>query len=138
MPATNMPRRDHYFAASLGGNNVVNANITAYNASTNGTIWGVSGRYDKSVNAVQGRKAYGNPNQGDTQLANLTSQANSDCIARNLLVAVTALQDNAYVKLDFSAVQFYRPPVVNTTTSGASFLSMTVAAVIGLISLAFF
>jgi hypothetical protein len=137
MPATTMPRRDHYFAASVGGNMISNANITAYNASTNGTIWGVSGRYDKSVNAVQGRKAYGNPNQGDMQMANLTNQANSECLARNLLVAVTALQDNAYVKLDFSAVQFYRPPAVNTT-SGASFLSMTVAAVIGLISLAFF
>jgi hypothetical protein len=46
-PATGMPRRDHFFNAEVGGNQISNANSTTYNATVNGTIWGKSGRYDK-------------------------------------------------------------------------------------------
>jgi hypothetical protein len=57
---------------------------------------------------------------------------------RNLYIAVTATTDAASLRVDVSSVAFYRPPTVNPDESGASFLSMTVAAVFGLISLAFF
>ena len=131
-----MPRRDHYFNASLGGNNIANGNQTTYNASTNGTVFGRSGRYDK---VAGGRHVYGNPTQGDTLLANLSSQALADCQNRELYVAVTATTDQAYLNVAFSSVAFYRPPsTTTTTTSGANFLSMTIAAVLGLVSLAFF
>jgi hypothetical protein len=136
VPATGMPRRDHYFNAELGGNNIANANITTYNSSTNGTLWGRSGRYDKSAPKLE-RKVYGNPVQSDSSLGNLTVSTNLDCQNRQLYVAVTAITDLASLKVDFSSVSFYRAPATSTTT-GASFLSMTVAAVIGLISLAFF
>ena len=92
----------------------------------------MSGRFDK-LNA--GRKAYGNPTQGDTQMANKTS-TQLECTPRSLYIAVTAVVDLATVRLDLSSVSFYTAP--NSTTSGASFLSMTVAAVVGLLSLAFF
>lgn len=134
VPSTGMPRRDHYFGASLGGNSIANGNITTYNSSTNGTVWGKSGRYDKIAG---GRKVYGNPTQGDTQMANLTSQTNSDCQNRQLYIAVTATTDAASLKIDLSSVSFYRPAATSATT-GANFLSMTIAAVVGLISLAFF
>lgn len=127
-----MPRRNQYFYADAGANMIANGNHTAYNASTNGTIVGRSGRYDKTQG---GRKAYGNTNQAAGQKANLTSQANADCTARNLYLAITATVDSQYVKVDLSSVAFYRPPVAE---SGASFLSITIAAVVGLISLAFF
>jgi hypothetical protein len=129
-----MPRRDHYFGALVGGNNIANDNTTSYNSSTNGTIWGKSGRYDEIAG---GRKAYGNPTQGDMQLANLTTTSAADCQNRQVYIAVTATTDAASLRIDLSSVSFYRAPATNTT-SGASFLSMTVAAVIGLISLAFF
>lgn len=134
-PVAGIPRRDHYFNASLGGNLISNQNYTAYaNSSANGTVFGVSGRYDK---LALGRKVYGNPTQGDTQLGNLTNLTNADCAGRNLLVAVTALTDLSSTNVTFSAVSFYRPPTV-VTPSGASFLSITFAGVVGLISLAFF
>lgn len=131
VPATGMPRRDHYFQSYAGGNLVSNDNYTTYNASTNGTVYGKTGRYDR---VAGGRKAYGNPSQGDTQLGNLTNQAHPDCSNRDLYIAITATTDLATLKVDLSSVSFYRP----SATSGASFLSMTVAAVLGLISLAFF
>lgn len=130
---TGMPRRDHYFAGSLGGNAIANANYTVYDATTNGTIWGKTGRYDK---VAGGRLAYGNPTQGDAQLGNLTNQANLDCQNRNLYLAVTATTDAASLRIDLSSVAFYRPPT--DTHTGAQFLSMTVAALLGLVSLAFF
>lgn len=69
------------------------------------------------------------------QLANLTTSTALDCQARELYIAVTAVVDLATVRLDLSSVAFYRAPAA---TSGANFLSMTIAAVVGLISLAFF
>lgn len=144
-PAANMPRRDHFFNMELGGNQIANANSTNYNASVNGTIFGRSGRYDEFGT---GRKAYGNPTQGDSQMANLTDQSLPNCTTRNLYVAVTAVVDQASLKVDFSSVAFYRPPAVTSTdntntnttsdTTGANILSITFAAVLGLISLAFF
>lgn len=134
IPATGMPRRDHYFQASLGGNSIANANYTTnYDASVNGTVWGRSGRYDK---VAGGKRVYGNPTQGDAQLANLTTQADLDCQNRNLYLAVTATTDAASLRIDLSSVSFYRPPT--DTHTGAQFLSMTVAALLGLVSLAFF
>jgi hypothetical protein len=133
-PVAGMPRRDHYFQASLGGNNIANGNTTTnYDVTVNGTVWGRSGRYDK---VAGGRRAYGNPTQGDTQLGNLTTQTDLDCQGRNLYLAVTATTDAASLRIDLSSVSFYRPPT--DTTTGASFLSMTVAALVGLLSLAFF
>lgn len=132
-PVTGQPRRDHFFKSELGGNLVSNANSTTYNASVNGTVFGRSGRYDKSVG---GRKAYGNPTQGDTQTGILTNQANADCSVRNLYLAITATTDNAALRVDLSSVAFYRPPAAKP--SGANILSITFAAVLGLISLAFF
>lgn len=134
VPATGMPRRDHYFFAELGGNLLTNANQTTYNASTNGTVYGKTGRYDK---VAGGRKAYNNPTQGDAQLANLTTTTAVTCQNRELYLAVTAVVDQATVRLDLSSVAFYTAPSTGGS-SGASFLSMTIAAVIGLISLAFF
>lgn len=68
-PQVGMPRRDHYFKAAQGANEVVNQNITAYNSSaTNNTAWGVSGRYDKTTG---GRKVWGAANQG-VSYGNLT------------------------------------------------------------------
>lgn len=128
-----MPRRDHYFGAELGGNNIANANITTYTtAANNGTIWGRSGRYDEQAG---GRKVYGNPTQGAAQLGNATSMSQPNCLARNVYLAVTAVGGDASLKIDLNTVAFY-----NTTDdgSGASALSMTLAAVFGLISLAFF
>lgn len=62
-PVTGMPRRDHYFYSDVGANKIANGNITAYtNKDNNGTVWGISGRYDK---VAGGRKSWGNPNQGD-------------------------------------------------------------------------
>lgn len=134
IPATGMPRRDHYFAQSFGGNNIANANYTSnYDVAVNGTVWGRSGRYDK---VAGGRKAYGNPTQGDSQIGNLTNQADLDCQNRQLYLAVTAVQDAASLRIDLSSVSFYRPPT--DTHTGAQFLSMTVAALLGLVSLAFF
>jgi hypothetical protein len=135
-PVAGIPRRDHYFNASLGGNQVVNQNVTAYtNSSFQGSVFGQSGRYDKLVG---GRKVYGNPTQGDLQQGNLTNQSAADCAGRNLYLAVTAITDLSSTNVTFSSVSFYRPPVVNTDTSNASVLSITFAAVLGLISLAFF
>ena len=134
LPATDMPRRDHYFNSLLGGNMIANDNQTTYNASTNGTIFGASGRYDK---VAGGRKAYGNPTQGNAQLANLTSGSTLDCQNRQLYIAVTATTDQATLNLALTSLSFYRAPS-SSGSSGASFLSMTIAAVIGLISLAFF
>jgi len=134
LPATDMPRRDHYFGALLGGNNIANDNQTTYNASTNGTVFGASGRYDK---VAGGRKAYGNPTQGNAQLANLTSGSTLDCQNRQLYLAVTATTDQATLNVTLTSLSFYRAPS-SSGSSGASFLSMTIAAVIGLISLAFF
>lgn len=120
----------------MGGNAIANGNITAYSASstTLGPVFGRSGRYDE---VALGRKAYGNPTQGATQIGNLTDQAQADCATRNLYLAVTATSDLATVSLALTSVEFYRPPVVADST-GASFLSMTFAAVLGLASLAFF
>ena len=138
VPAAGLPRRDHYFNAGLGGNRVVNANTTLdsqYSNVTNGTIFGNSGRYDKTAG---GRKLYGNLNQAAGQLSNLTNQANADCSLRSLHLAVTAVStDSPSINVTFSSVAFYRPPAVVDTT-GASFLSMTFAAVLGVVSLAFF
>lgn len=136
-PATTVPRRDHYFRSELGGNQVSNANITAYvSDALNGTVWGVSGRYDK---VAGGRKVYGNPTQGALQLGNLTNLTNADCTPRSLHLAVTAITaDTPSTNVTFSSVAFYRPPTVTVEPSGASFLSMTAAAVLGLVSLAFF
>lgn len=131
-PATGMPRRNQFFRADSGANMVASGNFSTYNASTNGTLGGRQGRYDK----VQGgRKAYGNTNQAAGQLSMLTNTSNPTCATRSLYLAVTALADSQYVKIDLTSVDFYRPAV---TESGASFLSMTVAALVGLISLAFF
>ena len=133
-----MPRRDHFFMSLAGGNLISNANQTTYNASTNGTVYGNSGRYDK---VAGGRKVYNNPTQGDSQLANLTNLANLDCQNRELYLAVTATTDLATLRVDLSSVSFYRPattPSSGNGSSGASILSMTIAAVLGLISLAFF
>lgn len=136
-PAIGFPRRDHYFFGDVGGNSVPSGNYSTYtNVATNGEIWGRTGRYDEIAGS---RKVYGNPTQGLTSLGNLTSQALPDCVNRTLLIAVTSLQDNTNVGLSISNVQFYRPPNVTTPAeSGASFLSMTFAAVLGLVSLAFF
>jgi len=131
-PAVGMPRRDHVFAGLAGGNSIANANITTYNATTQGAIYGQSGRYDENAS---GRKVYGNPTQGDTQLGFKSSQAHADCTPRTLYLAVTATTDQASLRMDLSSVAFYVPP---TVTTGASFLSMTIAAVFGLLSLAFF
>jgi hypothetical protein len=133
VPATGMPRRDHFFQASLGGNQIPNTNQTSYNASTNGTVWGRSGRYDK---VAGGRKAYGNPTQGDSQMANSTSSSDPECSLRSLYVAVTATTDLATLRVDFSSLKFYTAPTA--TPSGANMLSITFAAVLGLLSLAFF
>jgi len=133
-PATQMPRRDHYFASAAGGNQVVNQNYTSYNASTNGTVYGISGRYDRS-NSL--KKLYGNPTQSDSAMSNLTNPSNADCANRTLLLAVTAITDASSIRIYLSSVAFYRAPTVDAS-SGASFLSMTIAAVLGLISLAFF
>jgi len=134
LPATGMPRRDHYFKALTGGNMIANDNQTTYNASTNGTIFGSSGRYDK---VAGGRKVYNNPTQGNTQMATLNNLTNADCTNRELYLAVTAVVDQATLTVQLSSVAFNRP-ATTTGTSGASFLSMTIAAVVGLISLAFF
>ena len=132
-PFAGMPRRDHYFFAEVGGNNIANANITAYTTvANNGTIWGRSGRYDE---LVAGMKVYGNPTQGDSQKGNLTDYTQSECTSRQVYLAVTAVGGDATLKIDVSNVTFYRPPADG---SGASALSMTFAAVFGLISLAFF
>jgi hypothetical protein len=133
VPAVGMPRRDHYFAGGLGGNQITNGNITTYvSAAANGTVWGRSGRYDELAG---GRKVYGNPNQGASQLGNTTDMTQPNCLTRNMYLAVTATTDLATLKIDLSNVAFY-----NTTGegSGASALSTTIAAVFGLISLAFF
>jgi hypothetical protein len=132
VPVAGQPRRDHFFSAELGGNMISNDNSTTYNASVNGTVFGRSGRYDKSAG---GRKVYGNPTQGDTQAAMLTSQSLLDCQVRNLYLAITATTDQASLRVDLASVAFYRPPA---STSGANILSITFAAVLGLISLAFF
>jgi hypothetical protein len=132
-----MPRRDHFFNSLAGGNLISNANQTSYNASTNGTVYGNSGRYDK---VAGGRRVYNNPTQGDSQLANLTSSTALDCQNRELYLAVTATTDLATLRVDLSSVSFYRAAASTSGngSSGASILSMTVAAVLGLISLAFF
>lgn len=130
---TGMPRRDHYFMAEVGGNAIPNGNITAYTTSANnGTVWGRSGRYDE---VAAGKKVYGNPTQGNSSLGFASDMSQPNCITRNMYLAVTATSADATLKIDLSNVAFY-----NTTvdTTGASALSMTVAAVFGLISLAFF
>jgi len=76
LPAVGMPRRDHFYNAGLGGNNIANGNITTFDSTQNGIVNGRSGRFDK-LNT--GRKAYGNPTQGDLQQANLTNTSNADC-----------------------------------------------------------
>jgi hypothetical protein len=132
-PVTGMPRRDHYFWAEVGGNTIPSGNITAYTtAANNGTIWGRSGRYDE---VAAGRKVYGNPTQGAASLGFASDMSQPNCLTRNMYLAVTAVGSDATLKIDLSNVAFY-----NTTvdTSGASALSMTVAAVFGLLSLAFF
>ena len=136
-PQTGYPRRDQYFFGDIGGNMVPLGNITAYtNVATNGVIMGRSGRYDEIAG---GRKVYGNPMQGASQLGNLTDLSLPDCANRTMLIAVTSLADNTNVALTVSNVAFYRPPTATTPAeSGASFLSMTFAAVLGLVSLAFF
>lgn len=134
LPATGMPRRDHYFFAEQGGNQIVGDNQTqqVYNASTNGTMYGRSGRYDK---VAGGKKVYGNPTQG-AMYGNLTSQSLLDCQNRQVYLAVTATTDQATLSIALGNVAFYRPPA--SGTSSANFLSMTLAAVLGLLSLAFF
>jgi hypothetical protein len=57
---------------------------------------------------------------------------------RTTYLAVTATVDAASLQVVLSSVAFYIPPVVVTPTTGATFLSITFAAVVGLISLAFF
>ena len=133
-PAVGMPRRDHVFMGQLGGNSIANGNITStYNATIQGDVRGRSGRYDE---VAMGRKVFGNPTQGDTQLGLKVNQTNPDCTPRTLYLAVTATTDQASLRMDLSSVAFYVPPVVDT--SSASFLSMTIAAVFGLLSLALF
>jgi len=138
-PVAGMPRRDRFFNTDMGGNMIANANQTVFNATgTSLPVIGKSGRFDKTNT---GRKVYGNNQQGDTVMANLTNQAHSDCAARNLYLAVTGIDTTgATLRVDFSSVAFYRPPVVTPTTqtTGATFVSMSLAAVLGLISLAFF
>jgi len=136
-PAIGLPRRDHYFFGDIGGNAVAaGGNLTAYtNVATNGAIWGRSGRYDEIAGS---RKVYGNPTQSLMSMGNLTDQAQPDCTNRTMIIAVTSTMDGATIGLAISAVDFYRPPVVATPASGASFISMTFAAVLGLVSLAFF
>lgn len=131
-----MPRRDHYFFGELGGNQIVNQNTTAYvNSTFNGTVWGKSGRYDE---VALSKKVYGNPTQSATSLGNLTDQSVSECSNRTVLIAVTATTDAATLSINLSNVAFYKAPVVETPKSSANFLSMTFAAVLGLVSLAFF
>lgn len=132
VPAVGMPRRDQAFRGDLGGNSIVNGNITTYTTTTQGAIFGRSGRYDE---VAMGRKVYGNPTQGDAQLA-FKNNTQPDCQTRTQYVAVTATTDQASLTINFASVAFYVPPVVDT--SSASFLSMTAAAVFGLLSLAFF
>lgn len=135
-PALGMPRRDHYFFGEAGGNAIANDNYTAYvSNTTNGTIYGRSGRYDK---VAGGAKVYGNPTQGPNQLGNLTSLSEPNCQTRNVYLAVTATQDLATLNIALSNVAFYGISTANVTTSSANFLSMTLAAVLGLLSLAFF
>ena len=133
-PAVGMPRRGQFFFAELGGNLVQNANMTTYNASVNGTVYGRSGRFDESASTPQ-RKVFGNPTQGNTQLGMKFNQTHADCSLRTQYIAVTATTDGAYVNMALSSVDFYKPVVV---TTGAAFLSMTFAAVFGLISLSLF
>lgn len=136
LPAAGMPRRDHYFFGEVGGNAIANDNYTAYvSNTTNGTIFGRSGRYDK---VAGGRKVYGNPTQGVNQTGNLTSLSEPNCQTRNLYLAVTAIQNQATLNIALSNVAFYGLSTANVTTSSANFLSMTLAAVLGLLSLAFF
>jgi len=132
-PAVGMPRRDHVFAGDMGGNSISNGNITTYNATTQGNIFGRSGRYDE---VAMGRKVYGNPTQGDTQLGLKSNQTLSDCSTRTIYLAVTATTDGATLNMQLSSVAFYVPPT--PVVSGASALSMTIAAVFALLSLAFF
>jgi hypothetical protein len=137
-PAVGLPRRDHYFNGDIFGNAVAaGGNITAYTSvAVNGAVWGKSGRYDEIAGS---RKVYGNPTQGLTQMGNLTDLSLPDCVNRTMLVVVTATTDAASLTLAVSNVAFYRPPNATTPAgSGASFLSMTFAAVLGLVSLAFF
>jgi hypothetical protein len=135
VPATGMPRRDHYFMMELGGNQIVGDNQTqqTYNASTNGTMYGRSGRYDKVAGGV---KAYGNPTQGVSPMGNLTDYSLLDCQTREMYLAVTATTDQATLSIALNNAAFYRPPA--SGSSSANFLSMTLAAVLGLLSLAFF
>jgi hypothetical protein len=137
-PVSGMPRRDRFFSSDMGGNMIANVNQTTFNATgTSLPVIGRSGRFDKTNT---GRKAYGNNQQGDTVLANLTNQAHADCTTRHLYLAVTGIDSTgATLRVDFSSVAFYRPPVTpDTQTTGATFVSMSLAAVLGLISLAFF
>jgi hypothetical protein len=68
-------------------------------------------------------------------MALLNNQAHNDCAVRNLYLAITATLDNASLRVDLQSVAFYRPAA---ETTGANILSITFAAVLGLISLAFF
>lgn len=134
-PAAGMPRRDHFFQSQVGANMIANGNLTTYNSTINGNVFGVSGRYDK---VAGGRKVWGTQTQGDAQLGQFTQNSTSDCANRWQYVAVTNTAATAQsVNVTFSSVAFYHTPSA-VTTSGASFLSMTFAVVLGLISLAFF
>jgi hypothetical protein len=78
-PMMSMPRRDHYFNAAQGANMVTNQNITAFNSTTtNGTVFGYSGRYDKNT---AGRKVFGAAAQG-VSYGNLTDTTQADCLPR--------------------------------------------------------
>jgi hypothetical protein len=132
VPASGMPRRNQYFNSETGGNSIANQQVTTYSAANNGTMIGRSGRYDE---VAGGRKVYGNPTQGASQLGNLTDYTQAECTNRHLYLAVTAVGGDATLTIAVNNVTFYRPP---SDGSGASALSMTLAAVFGLISLAFF
>ena len=97
VPAIGMPRRNQAFSGDVGGNNIGNANITNYNATTQGSIFGRSGRYDE---LGTGRKVFGNPTQGNTQLGIKTNQAVPDCSPRTMYIAVTATTDQASLRMD--------------------------------------
>jgi len=84
-------------------------------------------------------KVFGNPTIGNSQLANMDSANDTECLARSLYIAVIATTDNAYLYVNVSAVAF---AAVNnntgngTDTTGASFITASFAVVLGL--LAFF
>jgi hypothetical protein len=126
-PATGLPVRFSNFRGELGGNQVYLQNIT-----TEGTtkLQGKSGRFDR---LVAGRKAYGNPTQGDTQEAARIVSGTVECTPRTTYLAVTNVASTtASLFIDTASV------TLMPEASGASFITMTFAAVFALFAFTLF